>query len=111
MNLKKMLKKRTKMDWVYLAITLAFIVPSVTHAGGAGLYVEDTLDKIRETLEGPVAYFIGVGSIVLAAAGWAASESGSTARQGFKIAAALAIMFNAARIANKLWSASSGLGM
>jgi type IV secretory pathway VirB2 component (pilin) len=111
LKLKRIFNNRIQLQWAIAIFGLCMIVPAVTHAGGSELFVEDTLTKIQSTLEGPVAYFIGVGSIVLAAAGWAASESGSTARQGFKMAAALAIMFNAASLVKKLWSNSGGLGM
>lgn len=106
----KYIKNKENLLTILTVFCLYILIPATTYAGGAGLLVEDTLEKIIETLQGPVAYFIGVGSIVLAAAGWAASESGSSARQGFKIATALAIMFNATTLITKLWSKSGGLG-
>ncbi len=94
-----------------LALFAVMIIPATCHAGGAGLGVEDTLTKILKTLDGPVAYFIGIGSIIIAGAGWASSENGSSTRQGFKIAVALSVMFNAVTIASTLWNRSSGLGL
>lgn len=109
--MKRFLQKKQLQQVVYATVLLSFLFPAVTYAKESGLAMEDTLTTMMTFLEGRMAYFVGVGSIILATAGWAASEGGSTARSGFKIAMALAIMFNAATLANKLFKASEGLGL
>lgn len=97
---------------VILAIAiLTFLVPTITYAETTGLSIDNTITIIQSALEGKVAYLVGVGSMILATAGWAATENGSIARSGFKIAMALSIMFNAGTVATKLFTASKGLGL
>lgn len=109
--MKRFLQKKHLQQGIFAAILLSFLFQGVTYAEESGLELEGTLTTMLKFLEGRMAYFVGVGSIILATAGWAASEGGSTARSGFKIAMALAIMFNAATLAGKLFSATKGMGM
>lgn len=93
-----------------VALVVCLFIPEISHAADSGLEIETSLDKVLGLLKGRVAWFVGVGSIIIATAGWAASEGGSMARSGFKLMMALAIMFNAVKIASALFSASEGMG-
>lgn len=93
-----------------MTLLVCLTLPEISYAADSGLEIEDTLDIMLSFLRGRLSWFVGVGSIILAAAGWAASEGGSMARSGFKIAMALAVMFNVVKIAQKLFTASEGLG-
>ena len=95
---------------VLLVILICLLLPNVAFAADSGLEIETMLDTIMKALRGRVAWFVGVGSIIIAAMGWAATEGGSMAQKGFKVAVALAIMFNSAALAAKLYGASEGLG-
>lgn len=102
--------KKALLMCIFVTIFLV-ATPSVSFAADSGLEVESVLDTVLNLLGGRVAWFVGVGSIIVAAAGWAASEGGSIARGGFKLMMVLAVMFNAAKIARALYKASEGLGI
>lgn len=107
----KKLFNNLNLKFIFSVAILTFLVPAITSANETGLSIDNTIGIIQDALTGKVAYLVGVGSMILATAGWAATENGSIARSGFKIAMALSIMFNAGSVATKLFKAGQGLGL
>ena len=69
------------------------------------------LQKITDSISGPVAQAAGVIVIVIAGLGIAFGEGGSGVRRLFQVVMGLAIAFTAASIVAKLFGATSGMVM
>ncbi|TWQ42836.1 TrbC/VirB2 family protein [Xanthomonas vasicola] len=77
-------------------LTLAiFLLPAAAYASGTGMPWEDWLDKILNSITGPVAKAIGVISIVVCGLGMANSEGGSGMRKLMMVLLGLSIAFSA----------------
>nr|WP_227479934.1 TrbC/VirB2 family protein [Xanthomonas vasicola] len=77
-------------------LTLAFfLLPAAAYASGTGMPWEDWLDKILNSITGPVAKAIGVIAIVSSGIGIAFSEGGSGMRKLLMVCLGLSITFTA----------------
>ena len=91
---------------------ICFIMSSQAIAdtvGGSGMPWEGPLQKIVDSITGPVARVIAVLAIVLAGLGIAFGEAGSGVRKLFQVVFGLAIAFGAASIVASVFSPSSGV--
>ncbi|MEB1118960.1 TrbC/VirB2 family protein [Xanthomonas campestris pv. campestris] len=77
-------------------LTLAvLLVPAAAYAGGTGMPWEGWLDKILNSISGPVAKAIGVIAIISCGLGIAFSEGGSGMRKLMMVCVGLSIAFTA----------------
>ena len=92
--------------WGFVSLNSAFA--STTDAGGAMPW-EGPMQKIMDSISGPVAKILGVIVIVIAGLGIAFGESGSGVRKLFQVVLGLSIAFTAASIVATLFSKSGGV--
>lgn len=71
-------------------------------AGGSGMPWESTLDDILESLQGPVARFVGILAIVITGLMFALGEGGGWFKRALGIAFGLSIAFSAATFVDQL---------
>ncbi|MGD6668594.1 TrbC/VirB2 family protein [Xanthomonas citri] len=77
-------------------LTLAvLLVPAAAYASGTGMPWEDWLDKILNSISGPVAKALGVIAIISCGVGIAFSEGGSGMRKLMYVLVGLSIAFTA----------------
>lgn len=77
-------------------LTLAvLLVPAAAYASGTGMPWEDWLDKLLNSISGPVAKAIGVIAIISCGLGIAFSEGGSGMRKLMMVCVGLSIAFTA----------------
>jgi type IV secretion system protein TrbC len=103
---KAFLRYLTKFS---LLLISAFIFISNAYATATGLPWESPLEKILDSLTGPVAKVLGVVAIVLAGFGIAFGEAGSGMRRIFQIVLGLSIAFTASSLLVSLFGFSGGL--
>ena len=89
---------------LYVTMDTAF-----ADAAGQGMPWEGPLQKIMDSISGPVAKILGVIVIVIAGLGIAFGESGSGVRRLFQVVMGLAIAFSAASIVATLYQPASGV--
>jgi type IV secretion system protein TrbC len=82
---------------------LFFVLPINVYATGTGLPWESPLEKILNSLTGPVAKVLGVIAIVIAGFGIAFGEAGSGMRKIFQIVLGLSIAFAASSLVVSLF--------
>ncbi|WP_322633830.1 TrbC/VirB2 family protein [Xanthomonas campestris] len=77
-------------------LTLAvLLVPAAAYASGTGMPWEDWLDKLLNSISGPVAKAIGVIAIISCGLGIAFSEGGSGMRKLMMVCVGLSVAFTA----------------
>lgn len=79
-----------------------------TYASTTGLPWEEPLQKILDSLTGPVAKILGVIAIAIAGFGIAFGESGSGMRRVFQVVLGLSIAFTASTLVVSLFGFSGG---
>lgn len=79
-----------------------------TFASAQGLVWEGPLQKIKNSIQGPVAMGIGIIAVVVAGLTWAITEGGSMMGKAIKIVAGLAIAFGAATLIANLFGGAKG---
>jgi type IV secretion system protein VirB2 len=84
------------------------LITSNIYAAETGMPWEGTLNKILNSLTGPVSKVVGVIAIVLAGFGIAFGESGGTMRKLFQIVLGLSIAFTASSLVVDLFGFSGG---
>lgn len=89
--------------WVFTQTALA------ANAGEAAMPWEGPLQKVMDSISGPVAKIMGVIVICIAGLGIAFGESGSGMRRLFQVVMGLAIAFSAASIVATLYNPSNGI--
>ena len=94
-----------------LAATIAFGLPARVFASSAGMPWEGPLQRLVQSLTGPVAKGIGIAAIVITALGMAMSESGHAMKKFLTIIFALCIAFTAGTFGLSLLGFSGGLGL
>lgn len=92
--------------WAFLITNLLFIASA--YATTTGLPWESPLQKILDSLTGPVAKILGVIAIVIAGFGIAFGEAGSGMRRIFQIVLGLSIAFTASTLVVSLFGFSGG---
>lgn len=91
--------------FAYVSIDTAF----ATATNAQAMPWEGPLQKIMESISGPVAKIIGVIVIVIAGLGIAFGESGSGVRRLFQVVLGLSIAFTAASIIATLYNRTGGV--
>ena len=86
------------------------VAPAV-FASSAGMPWESPLQRLVQSLTGPVAKAIGIAAIVIAALGMAISEGGHTMKTFLKILLGLSIAFTAGTFGLQLVGFSGGLAL
>ena len=89
--------------WVFVVLAPA------AFASSAGMPWESPLQRLVQSLTGPVAKAIGIAAIVIAALGMAISEGGHTLKTFLKILLGLSIAFTAGTFGLQLVGFSGGL--
>lgn len=94
-------------------VGLYFVMAQFAFAADAGdagaMPWEGPLQKVMDSISGPVAKILGVIVIVIAGLGIAFGEAGSGVRKLFQVVMGLAIAFSAASIVATLYNPSAGL--
>jgi type IV secretion system protein VirB2 len=104
-SIKKLAKQASfGLGLWYVSTNLAF-----ASVAGESMPWEGPLQKIMDSISGPVAKILGVIVIVIAGFGIAFGESGSGVRRLFQVVMGLAIAFTAASIVTDLFQGSSGV--
>lgn len=81
---------------VTLTVLLAVaLLPVLAHASGSGMPWESWLQKILDSISGPVAKIVGAIVIILSGLGMASGEGGAGARKWVMVAFGLSIAFTA----------------
>lgn len=94
----------------YLPIILvASALSRTAHAASAGMPWEGPLNRLVQSLTGPVAKGIGIAAIALAGLGLAMGEGGSGVKSFLRILFALAIVFTASNFGISLLGFSGGI--
>lgn len=101
-----MITKHVKQISAFFIFHLC-IVPAV-FAAETGLPWESPLEKILNSLTGPVAKILGVIAIVIAGFGIAFGEAGSGMRRLFQVILGLSIAFTASTMVVSLFGFSGG---
>ena len=101
------MKKSLLKGWSFLVVNLLFITSS--YAATTGLPWESPLQKILDSLTGPVAKILGVIAIVIAGFGIAFGEASSGMRRIFQIVLGLSIAFTASTLVVSLFGFSGGV--
>jgi type IV secretory pathway VirB2 component (pilin) len=89
-------------------IFAALLAWAGTAHAGAGLPWESQLDKVSNSISGPVAKAVGLIAMILCGVGMAVSEGGGGARKLFTIALGLSIAFSARSFWLSFFGASGG---
>ncbi|MPN37636.1 hypothetical protein SDC9_185156 [bioreactor metagenome] len=91
-------------------LALAIAIPQITYASSVFTEVDTIMDSILLFLSGPYAWFVCVGSIIVALAGWAISDGGGNmVKTGSKLAIVFAILFNAGTMVGRVYNKAQGL--
>lgn len=77
------------------ALLVVLLVPVVAHASGSGMPWESWLQKVLDSISGPVAKIIGAIVIILSGLGAASGEGGAGTRKWVTVAFGLSIAFTA----------------
>ena len=93
---------------IYAAIAFLVFIASNAYATTTGLPWEGPLQKILDSLTGPVAKILGVIAIVIAGFGIAFGEAGSGMRRIFQIVLGLSIAFTASTLVVTLFGFTGG---
>lgn len=80
--------------YVVLAL-LVLLLPVLAHASGSGMPWESWLQRILDSISGPVAKIVGAIVIILSGLGMASGEGGAGARKWIMVAFGLSIAFTA----------------
>jgi len=80
---------------VMLILSVVLLLPVLVHASGSGLPWESPLQKILDSISGPVAKIAGVIAICLTGLGLAFGEGGGLMRKCLGIVFGLSIAFSA----------------
>lgn len=102
------MKVKILLARIYWAVILLAIMPMTSFAAETGLPWESPLQKILDSLTGPVAKILGVVAIVIAGFGIAFGEAGSGMRRIFQIVLGLSIAFTASSLVVSLFGFSGG---
>lgn len=85
---------------VVLMVVLAFDAQAI--ASGSGMPWESTLQQVLDSIQGPIARFVGILSIVVTGLAFALGEGGPMFKKGMGILFGLSIAFGAASFVNAI---------
>lgn len=80
---------------ILILLVAAALLPTIAFAAGTGMPWEGWLDKVLNSITGPVAKAVGVIAIVMCGLGMAFSDGGSTMRKFMMVLLGLSIAFTA----------------
>lgn len=101
MSCKKILK-------VFFMVLVVIVLPVVAYAAGSGLPWESPLQRILDSISGPVAKVLGVIAIVITGLGLAFGEGGGLMRKILSIVFGLSIAFSASSFALSFFGFAGG---
>ena len=84
-----------RQRFVLAALLLVLMLPVLAYASGSGMPWESWLQKILDSISGPVAKIVGAIVIILSGLGMASGEGGAGARKWVMVAFGLSIAFTA----------------
>lgn len=93
---------------ILLALILIILLPVFAYASGAGLPWESPLEKILDSVSGPVAKVVGIIVIVLTGLGIAFGEGGGLMRKVLNIVFGLSVAFSATSFGLSFFGFSGG---
>jgi len=97
------------LSFTVVVLALVFLVlPAIAHAAGSGLPWEGPLQRILDSIAGPVAKVVGVIAIVVTGLGLAFGESGGLMRKILSIVFGLSIAFSASSFALSFFGFAGG---
>lgn len=99
--------RRTREAAIMLTIVM---ISSPAFAGGSGMPWEGPLQKIADSITGPVAKVAGIIAVALAGLGFAFAEGGGFMRKILGIVFGLAIAFSASTFFVSFFGFSGGAG-
>ena len=102
------MKLKILLARIYWVVILLAVMPITSFAAETGLPWEGPLQKILDSLTGPVAKILGVIAIVIAGFGIAFGEAGGGMRRIFQIVLGLSIAFTASSLVVSLFGFSGG---
>lgn len=91
-----------KLMFIFALTVFAVILPKAVHAA-SGLPWEEPLDKILDSLEGPVAKIIGTICVITTGLALSFGEMGGAARKGIQIVFGLSIAYFATTFISTLF--------
>lgn len=96
---------------VLLTLAVIILLPALAHASGSGLPWESPLQKILDSISGPVAKIAGVIAICLTGLGLAFGEGGGLMRKCLNIVFGLSIAFSASSFGLSFFGFAGGCFM
>jgi type IV secretory pathway VirB2 component (pilin) len=101
---------KTVLKGILLTVALIICMPVLAHASGSGLPWEGPLQRILDSISGPVAKVAGVLAIVLTGLGLAFGEGGGLMRKALGIVFGLSIAFSASSFGLSFFGFGGGCG-
>jgi type IV secretory pathway VirB2 component (pilin) len=101
---------KTVLKGILLTMALIICMPLLAHASGSGLPWEGPLQRILDSISGPVAKVAGVLAIVLTGLGLAFGEGGGLMRKALGIVFGLSIAFSASSFGLSFFGFGGGCG-
>lgn len=99
---------RREVSKVVVLVLVFLVLPVIAHAAGSGLPWEGPLQRILDSIAGPVAKVVGVIAIVVTGLGLAFGESGGLMRKILSIVFGLSIAFSASSFALSFFGFAGG---
>lgn len=99
---------RKEASKVVVLVLVFLVMPVIAHAAGSGLPWEGPLQRILDSIAGPVAKVVGVIAIVVTGLGLAFGEGGGLMRKILSIVFGLSIAFSASSFALSFFGFAGG---
>jgi type IV secretion system protein VirB2 len=99
---------RREVSKVVVLVLVFLVMPVIAHAAGSGLPWEGPLQRILDSIAGPVAKVVGVIAIVVTGLGLAFGEGGGLMRKILSIVFGLSIAFSASSFALSFFGFAGG---
>lgn len=100
--------RRLSDRWLLAAIAAATLIPAIVHAKGSGMPWEEPLQKILESVQGPVAKIVAVIIIISTGLALAFGETSGGFRKLIQIVFGLSIAFAASSFFLSFFSFGGG---
>lgn len=99
---------RREVSKLVVLVLVFLVMPVIAHAAGSGLPWEGPLQRILDSIAGPVAKVVGVIAIVVTGLGLAFGEGGGLMRKILSIVFGLSIAFSASSFALSFFGFAGG---